>query len=94
VDALLHMYQAEAVRQRPVPGEDAIEVTGASGVLHEAVLVAIDEAGERLSRHCTGLLRGHGSRADAIAQANAVCGLLELLGEVPRAGDGPPRSSR
>jgi hypothetical protein len=45
--------------------------------------VAIDEAGERLSRLCTALLRGEGSRAEAIAQATAVRSLLDLLGEEP-----------
>jgi hypothetical protein len=80
-EALLHMHRADAVRQRPVPGEGLVEVTGASAVLREATLVAIDEAGERLSRLCTALLRGEGSRAEAIAQATAVRALLDLLGE-------------
>jgi hypothetical protein len=84
-EALRHLYQAEAVQQRAVPGEDAVEVTGAPPVLREAILVAIDEAGERVSRHCTSLLRGEGSRADAIAGVDAVRGLLELLGEAPTA---------
>jgi hypothetical protein len=80
-EALLHMHRADAVRQRPVPGDDVVEVTGASELLREATLVAIDEAGERLSRLCTALLRGEGSRADAIAQATTVRRLLDLLGE-------------
>ena len=80
-EALLHMRRADAVRQRPVPGEDVVEVTGIPAVIREATLVAIEEAAERLSRLCTALLRGEGSRADAIAQATAVRGLLELLGE-------------
>jgi hypothetical protein len=75
------MHRADAVRQRRVPGEGVVEVTGASTVLREATLVAIDEAGERLSRLCTALLRGEGSRAEAISQATAVRGLLDLLGE-------------
>jgi hypothetical protein len=75
------MRRADAVRQRPVPGEDVVEVTGIPAVIREATLVAIEEAAERLSRLCTALLRGEGSRADAIAQATAVRGLLELLGE-------------
>jgi hypothetical protein len=78
-EALLHMHRADAVRQRPVPGEDVVDVTGAAAVLREATLVAIDEAAERLSRLCTELLRGEGSRAEAIAQATAVRGLLDLL---------------
>jgi hypothetical protein len=78
-EALLHMHRADAVRQRPVPGEDVVEVTATPAVLREATLVAIDEAGERLSRLCTALLRGEGSPAKAIAQANAVRGLLDLL---------------
>ena len=80
-EALLHMRRADAVRQRPVPGEDVVEVTGIPAVIREATLVAIEEAAERLSRLCTALLRGEGSRADAIAQATAVRGLLGLLGE-------------
>jgi hypothetical protein len=80
-EALLHMHRADAVRQRPVPGEGVVAVTGPSEVLREATLVAIDEAGEHLSRLCTALLRGEGSRAEAIAQAVAVLGLLDLLGE-------------
>ena len=80
-EALLHMRRADAVRQRPVPGDDVVEVTGTSELLREATLVAIDEAGERLSRLCTALLRGEGSRADAIAQATAVRRLLDLLGD-------------
>jgi hypothetical protein len=80
-EALLHMHRTDAVRQRPVPGEDAVELTAAHAVLREATLVAIDEAGERLGRLCSALLRGEGSRADAIEQAVAVRGLLDLLGE-------------
>jgi hypothetical protein len=80
-EALLHMRRADAVQQRPVPDEGVVEVTGASIVLREATLVAIDEAGERLSRLCTALLRGEGSRPEAIAQAKAVCGLLDLMGD-------------
>ncbi|HEV2875241.1 MAG TPA: hypothetical protein VGW14_08835 [Thermoleophilaceae bacterium] len=75
------MNRADDVRQRSLPDEGVVEVTGAHAVLREATLVAIDEAGERLSRLCTALLRGEGSRADAIAQATAVRGLLDLLGE-------------
>ena len=82
-EALLHMRRADVVRQRPVPGENVVEVTGTRSVIREATLVAIDEAAEDLSRLCTGLLRGTGSRADAIAQATAVRGLLDLLGEDP-----------
>jgi hypothetical protein len=82
-EALLHMHRTETVRQRPVPGEGVVEVTGTPAVLREATLVAIDEAGERLSRLCTALLRGEGSRAEAIAQATAVRSLLDLLGEEP-----------
>jgi hypothetical protein len=80
-EALLHMHRADSVRQRPVPGGDVVDVTGAAAVLREATLVAIDEAAERLSRLCSALLRGEGSRAEAIAQATAVRGLLDLLGQ-------------
>jgi hypothetical protein len=91
-EALLHLCQAEAVQQRPVPGEDAVDLTGAPPVLREAILVAIDEAGERVSRHCTSLLRGEGSRVDALAKVDAVRGLLELLGRAPTANAAPRRS--
>jgi hypothetical protein len=80
-EALLHMDRAGAVRQRDLPGEGLVEVTGASALLREATLVAIDEAGERLSRVCTALLRGEGSRAEAIAHVDAVRDLLQLLRE-------------
>lgn len=82
-EALLHMHQADAVRQRPVPGEDVVELTGTRALLREATLVAIDEAGDLLSRLCTALLRGEGSRAEAVAQAGVVAALLDLLGEDP-----------
>jgi hypothetical protein len=82
-EALLHMHRADAVRQRPVRGAGIVEVTGSPPVLREAALVAIDEAAEGLSKLCTALLRGEGSRADAIAQAKAVGDLLDLLREDP-----------
>jgi hypothetical protein len=75
------MNRAGEVRQRRGPDEGLVEVTGAAAVLREATLVAVDEAAERLSRLCTALLRGEGSRAEAIAQVKAVSGLLDLLGE-------------
>jgi hypothetical protein len=77
------MHRAGAVRRRAVPGAGLVELTGSAAVLREATLVAVDEAGERLSRACTALLRGEGSRADAIALADAVRDLLGLLGERP-----------
>jgi hypothetical protein len=90
-EALRHLDRAEAVQQRPVPGEDAVDVSGTPQLLREAILVAIDEAGEHVSRHCTSLLRGEGSRDDAIAKVDAVRGLLELLGETPTANGSPRR---
>jgi hypothetical protein len=86
-EALLHLDQAKAVQQRAIPGEELIEVTAPRPLLREATLVAIDEAGERLSRLCTSLLRGQGSRAEALAHVEFVRGLLELLGEVTPAPD-------
>jgi hypothetical protein len=93
-EALLHLDQAKAVQQRAVPGEELVEVTGLRPLLREATLVAIDEAGERLSRLCTSLLRGQGSPAEAMAQVESVRGLLELLGEVsPAPGSLAKRTS-
>jgi hypothetical protein len=82
-EALLHMRRADAVRHRPVAGEDVVDLSGTRAVLREATLVAIDDAAERLSRLCTALLRGEGSPAEAIAQAASVRGLLDLLDEQP-----------
>jgi hypothetical protein len=48
-------------------------------VLREATLVAIDDAGERLSRLCTSLLRGEATAGDVRAELDALQGLLDLL---------------
>jgi hypothetical protein len=47
-------------------------------------MVAIDDAGERLSGLCTALLQGEATIADVTAQLESVRGLLDLL----RAADG------
>jgi hypothetical protein len=117
VEALLHLYQAQAesVGRRAndlIQGEgsaDALlrsreelrdldepleqlgwdfrasdgpgEVTAARAVLREATMVAIDDAGERLSGSCTDLLRGEVSLEEVSGRVEALRGLLELLGE-------------
>jgi hypothetical protein len=58
-----------------------VDVTAERSVLREAVLVAIDETGDRLSEHCTALLRGEGSTAAVGAGLERLRGLMELLGE-------------
>jgi hypothetical protein len=75
-DALTHLRaaKAEVVRQG-----DAVEVTSERAVLREATLVAIDDAGERLSRLCTSLLRGEATAEDVRAELDALRGLLDLL---------------
>jgi hypothetical protein len=75
-DALTHLgpAKAEVVRRG-----DAVELTSERTVLREATLVAIDDAGERLSRLCTSLLRGEASSADVRAELDALGGLLDLL---------------
>jgi hypothetical protein len=75
-DALTHLRpaKAEVVRQG-----DTVEVTSERAVLREATLVAIDDAGERLSLRCTSLLRGEATTADVRAELEALRGLLDLL---------------
>ena len=75
-DALTHLRPAtaEVVRQG-----DTVEVTSERAVLREATLVAIDDAGERLSLRCTSLLRGEATAADVRAELEALRGLLDLL---------------
>jgi hypothetical protein len=58
-----------------------VEVTAERAVLREAVVAAIDEAGDRLSAHCTALLRDEGSTAAIDAGIENLRGLLELLRE-------------
>jgi hypothetical protein len=58
-----------------------VEVTADGSVLREATVVAIDEAGEQLSAHCTALLRGEGPATAIEAQIEALRALLQLLRE-------------
>jgi hypothetical protein len=58
-----------------------VEVVAERAVLRQAILAAIDEAGDRLNRHCTALLRGDGSEASIVAGIGALEGLLALLRE-------------
>jgi hypothetical protein len=78
-EALVHLGPGKTgiVQQSRAGG--AVEVTGGRAVLHQATLVAIDDAGERLSGLCTALLRGEASAADVRDQLEALRGLLDLL---------------
>ena len=82
-EALLHLQEAKA---------EAVELTAAREVLQEAITVAMDDAGERLSTLCTALLRGHGSIAEVSSQLEALRGLVELLREVT--GEPDPLAKR
>jgi hypothetical protein len=75
-DALLHLQPATV---DVVPQGGAVELTGARAVLHQATLVAVDDAGDRLSGLCTALLRGEASAAEVRDQVDALRGLLDLL---------------
>ena len=75
-DALTHLRSAKA---EVVRRGDTVEVTTERAVLREATLVAIDDAGERLSRLCTSLLRQETTAADVRAELDALRGLLDLL---------------
>jgi hypothetical protein len=65
----------------PAMSERPAEVTAGRAVMGEAIRVAIDDAGERLSELCTSLLRGEGSLTELRSQFEALGGLLELLRE-------------
>jgi hypothetical protein len=65
----------------PAASERPAEVTAGRAVMGEAIRVAIDDAGERLSELCTSLLRGEGSLTELRSQFEALGGLLELLRE-------------
>ncbi|MGH2764108.1 MAG: hypothetical protein ACRDL0_16780 [Thermoleophilaceae bacterium] len=64
------------------PASRAIELTGPRDLLHEATLVAIDDAGESVSESCTNLLRGEGESDEVRADVLALDALLELLREI------------
>jgi hypothetical protein len=59
--------------------DGAVELTAARAALRQAILVAVDEAGERLGGLCTALLRGEAPAADVRAQHEALGALLELV---------------
>jgi hypothetical protein len=54
-------------------------VTASRAVMEEAIRVAIDDAGERISELCTALLRGEAAPAALSAQLETLRGLLGLL---------------
>jgi hypothetical protein len=61
--------------------EGPAEVTAERAVLRQAVLAAIDQAGDQLSERCTALLRGEGSTGAIGTQIERLQGLMELLRE-------------
>ena len=78
LDALEHLQIPEA---RPALVR-AGELTALRAQLRELLLVAIDEAADALSGHCTRLLRGSGSAEQVRAGVEEVGALLDLLGSV------------
>lgn len=63
----------------PSGRDGPVELSADGPLLREATLVAIDEAGDRLSTQCTALLRGEGSAAPVAAELETLRGLLDLL---------------
>jgi hypothetical protein len=80
LDALEHLG---AATERDALAQSG-DLTGPRALLHEALTVAIDEAAEALSGHCTALLRGTGSAVRVRAGVEEVSGLLDLLDGVEK----------
>lgn len=66
------------------PGE--VELTGPRALLHEGLLVAIDELGDSLSERCTELLRGAGSAKAVRTDVRSLDELLDLLDAAEKTG--------
>jgi hypothetical protein len=88
-DALRHLRELSS-GERGTTLDRLAEELSASGsltapreLLAELLAVAIDEAGERLSRSCTELLRGEGTAVQVRAGVTALAGLLDLLERLP-----------
>jgi hypothetical protein len=85
VDAI-HQLKSTAAADRRGPLDDLGRALAAGGplqarrdLLHELLTVAIDEAGDRVSRASTRLVRGEASAAELRAEVGRLGGLLELL---------------
>lgn len=63
-------------------GDDTVRLTAAPALLRRASLVAIDEAGERISARCTSLLRSGGDPRAVLAETADLEALVELLSSV------------
>ena len=78
LDALEHLEIPEAREGLARSGE----LRASRRQVREVLLVAIDEAADGLSGHCTALLRGTGSAAQVRAGVEELSGLLDLLAGV------------
>lgn len=79
--ALEHLVSQGGVEWRQVPSarDEAVQIIAPEQLLRQATLVAIDEAGERVSTRCTSLLR-ETETAEAVQAALAdLAALIELL---------------
>jgi hypothetical protein len=87
VDALEHL-SAAAGEPAAAEHRDSLarsgRLTAPRDLLRELLTVAIDEAAEALSGHCTRLLRGTGSREPVRAGVDELGALLDLLDTVER----------
>jgi hypothetical protein len=61
-------------------------LTASRPVLREAALVAIDELGETVSRHCTRMLRSGGSATELSAAVSELSGLVDVLRSIDQSG--------
>jgi hypothetical protein len=91
-DALRHLREA-ATRERAAAFDELarrlvagapLELTAPRDALRELLAVAIDEAGERVSRDSSRLLRGDPVAADLRAALEELGALLDLLETVSR----------
>jgi hypothetical protein len=76
-DALGHLRKAKS--GGPAPRLEGLELTAPREALRELLVVAIDEAGERVSSASTGLLRGESEPAELRAELFRLGALLDLL---------------
>ncbi len=76
-DALDHLESTASVEWGEAEG--AVRITAPAALLRQASLVAIDEAGERVSARCTSLLRGTGNAESVLAETADLDGLMRLL---------------
>lgn len=90
-DALNHLRAAATAERAgafaglaaPLGGGAPSQLTAPRETLRELLAVAIDEAGERVSRASTRLLRGDGTAAELRAHLGELGALLDLLETLP-----------